>query len=106
MGIRSHGHRVKLHLQQGSRASWLVVVERHAVSRRCEDVAIIIGEVPAAYGSTEELLGVALVVDTTGRGSRAPVWLEALGYQRPADALGGDVASLVAPTPAHPRGGG
>jgi 2-polyprenyl-6-methoxyphenol hydroxylase-like FAD-dependent oxidoreductase len=77
-----------------------------------------------ADGSTEEILRADLVVDATGRGSRAPIWLEAHGYQRPPeermpidlgyatctyrlppDALGGDLASLVAPTPAHPRGG-
>ncbi|HEV2377070.1 MAG TPA: FAD-dependent monooxygenase [Streptosporangiaceae bacterium] len=31
----------------------------------------------------EEVLGADLVVDATGRGSRAPAWLEALGYERP-----------------------
>ncbi|MBO3752664.1 FAD-binding monooxygenase [Streptosporangiaceae bacterium NEAU-GS5] len=65
-----------------------------------------------------------LVVDATGRGSRAPVWLGELGYPAPAeervtvdliyttrvftapaDALGEDIAIIVAPTVAHPRGG-
>ena len=36
-----------------------------------------------ADGSAEELVGADLVVDATGRGSRAPAWLEALGYPRP-----------------------
>lgn len=36
-----------------------------------------------ADGSAEEVLGADLVVDATGRGSRTPVWLEELGYQRP-----------------------
>ena len=64
-----------------------------------------------ADGSAEEVLGADLVVDATGRGSRTPVWLDALGYARPAtqevriglgystrtyrlrrDALGGDLA--------------
>jgi hypothetical protein len=63
------------------------------------------------------------VVDATGRGSRTPTWLAALGYARPgteqvriglgyatrtyrlpADALGGDLGVLQAPTPTHPRG--
>jgi 2-polyprenyl-6-methoxyphenol hydroxylase-like FAD-dependent oxidoreductase len=77
-----------------------------------------------ADGSAEETLGADLVVDTMGRGSRTPTWLEALGYEPPQedrvrvdlgyatrryrlapDALGGDLASLHGPTPAHPRGG-
>jgi hypothetical protein len=36
-----------------------------------------------ADGSAEELLGADLVVDATGRGSRTPIWLQALGYPRP-----------------------
>jgi 2-polyprenyl-6-methoxyphenol hydroxylase-like FAD-dependent oxidoreductase len=75
-------------------------------------------------GAAEQVLDADLVVDATGRGSRAPVWLEALGYPRPerdevrvrlgyatrtyrlpADVLGGDIAVLDAPTPQNPRGG-
>jgi 2-polyprenyl-6-methoxyphenol hydroxylase-like FAD-dependent oxidoreductase len=33
-------------------------------------------------GGTEEVLPADLVVDATGRGSRTPLWLEALGYAR------------------------
>jgi 2-polyprenyl-6-methoxyphenol hydroxylase-like FAD-dependent oxidoreductase len=77
-----------------------------------------------ADGSAEELLGADLVVDASGRGSRAPAWLDTLGYSRPAaeqvriglgyatrtyrlppDALGGDLAILAAATPQHPRTG-
>jgi 2-polyprenyl-6-methoxyphenol hydroxylase-like FAD-dependent oxidoreductase len=77
-----------------------------------------------ADNSAEEVLGADLVVDATGRGSRAPVWLEALGYVRPAneqvriglgyatrtyrlpaDTLDGDLAVLQAATPQHPRAG-
>jgi 2-polyprenyl-6-methoxyphenol hydroxylase-like FAD-dependent oxidoreductase len=77
-----------------------------------------------ADNSAEELMGAELVVDATGRGSRTPVWLEALGYARPAkdqvriglgyatrtyrlpsDALHGDLAVLQAATPQHPRTG-
>lgn len=79
---------------------------------------------PRADGSAEEMLGADLVVDATGRGSRIPVWLEALGYERPdeervpiglgystrryrlrPDALGGDFACLHGLTPEQPRGG-
>jgi 2-polyprenyl-6-methoxyphenol hydroxylase-like FAD-dependent oxidoreductase len=78
---------------------------------------------PRADGGAEEVLGADLVVDATGRGSRTPTWLEALGYPRPPteqvriglgyatrtyrlppDALGGDLGVLHAPTPTHPRG--
>ena len=77
-----------------------------------------------ADGSAEEVLGADLVVDATGRGSRTPTWLHALGYARPdeeqvrvglgyatriyrlpPDALGGDLAVLQAATPRHPRAG-
>jgi 2-polyprenyl-6-methoxyphenol hydroxylase-like FAD-dependent oxidoreductase len=77
-----------------------------------------------ADSSAEQLLAADLVVDATGRGSRPPVWLEALGYGRPAsdqvriglgyatriyrlppDALDGDLAVLQAATPQHPRTG-
>ena len=80
--------------------------------------------VSRADGSAEEVLGADLVVDATGRGSRTPIWLEALGYARPEteqvrvglgyatrtyrlppDALDGDLAVLDATTPDHPRGG-
>lgn len=34
-------------------------------------------------GSEERMIDAGLVVDTTGRGSRTPVWLEGFGYERP-----------------------
>jgi 2-polyprenyl-6-methoxyphenol hydroxylase-like FAD-dependent oxidoreductase len=75
-------------------------------------------------GSTAEVLDADLVVDATGRGSRAPRWLQELGFEPPEeervevdvsyatclfrlppDALAGDLACLQAPTPESPRGG-
>lgn len=77
-----------------------------------------------ADGSAEEALDADLVVDATGRASRAPAWLEALGFDRPQeervrvdvgyatrryrlapDALGGDVACVHGPSPDGLRGG-
>jgi 2-polyprenyl-6-methoxyphenol hydroxylase-like FAD-dependent oxidoreductase len=77
-----------------------------------------------ADNSAEEVLEADLVIDATGRGSRAPLWLEGLGYlhpQReqvridlgyatrtyhlPTEALGTDSAALQGPTPDHPRAG-
>ena len=77
-----------------------------------------------ADGSSEEVHDADLVVDATGRGSRTPAWLEALGfhpptedrlrvdvgyatrrYRLPPDALDGDLACVHGPPPDRPRGG-
>jgi 2-polyprenyl-6-methoxyphenol hydroxylase-like FAD-dependent oxidoreductase len=77
-----------------------------------------------ADGSAEEILEADLVLDATGRGSRSPVWLEQLGYPRPAqdevrigvayasrvyrrrrDQLDGDRAAVIAATGERQRGG-
>ena len=77
-----------------------------------------------ADSSAEEVLEADLVVDATGRGSRSPLWLEALGSPRPAEAevrvgganasrvyrrrrdhADGDRAVVVAATVERPRGG-
>jgi 2-polyprenyl-6-methoxyphenol hydroxylase-like FAD-dependent oxidoreductase len=77
-----------------------------------------------ADGSAEETLDADLVVDATGRGSRAPKWLEALGrgrpeqdevridvgyatrrYRLPPGALDDDLACVHGPTPDQARGG-
>lgn len=74
--------------------------------------------------SAAEVHNADLVIDAAGRGSRAPAWLEALGFGRPdedrlpidlhyvsrryrlgSDALAGDLASVQAATPANPRAG-
>lgn len=70
-----------------------------------------------------EVLAADLVVDATGRGSRAPAWLEELGYARPSEELikidlaytsrffrldsdpfGRDLAINPVASPANPRG--
>ena len=77
-----------------------------------------------ADGSAEEVPAADLVVDASGRGSRTPAWLDALGYPRPErdevqiglgyatrtyrlppDALAGAIAVLAAATPDLPRTG-
>ncbi|MDG9703576.1 FAD-dependent monooxygenase [Streptomyces sp. DH37] len=79
---------------------------------------------PRADGAREEVLPAGLVVDASGRGSRAPAWLEELGYARPrrtrvrADVvyvtrhfrrephhLGGRRGAALVPFPGLPRGG-
>lgn len=74
--------------------------------------------------NTGETLAADLVVDATGRGSRAPEWLEALGYERPREDkvevglgyttrhfrrhpshLDGDHGVVIPPTPDGKRGG-
>jgi 2-polyprenyl-6-methoxyphenol hydroxylase-like FAD-dependent oxidoreductase len=80
-------------------------------------------KVQARAGGAAQTLPAGLVIDTTGRGSRTPVWLEELGYRRPeedrvridlayttrhyqlpADPFGSDLAIIVAATPLKPRG--
>jgi 2-polyprenyl-6-methoxyphenol hydroxylase-like FAD-dependent oxidoreductase len=75
-----------------------------------------------ADGSAGETIHADLMVDATGRGSRTPAWLAALGYERRpedgvstdlgytsrryrprTDALGGDLATLHGPAPTCPR---
>lgn len=75
-------------------------------------------------GSGEEVIDADLVVDATGRGSRTPLWLEQLGYQRPEEdritinltyttrhfrlpdesILNGDLSINPVASPGHPRG--
>lgn len=81
-------------------------------------------QVHANGGGGARDLPADLVVDATGRGSRTPVWLAELSYQRPAvdrvdvglgyasrlyrlrpGALGTDIAVVTAGTPDNPRGG-
>lgn len=76
-----------------------------------------------AAGAAEEVLAADLVIDTTGRGSRTPVWLAELGYERPeeervkvdlayttrhfevpSDPFGDKLAIIPAATPDYPRG--
>jgi 2-polyprenyl-6-methoxyphenol hydroxylase-like FAD-dependent oxidoreductase len=77
-----------------------------------------------ADASAEETIEADLVIDATGRGSRAPAWLQALGfgqpevdrvgvdvgyvtrrYRLPPDSLDGDLACIHGPTADRPRGG-
>jgi 2-polyprenyl-6-methoxyphenol hydroxylase-like FAD-dependent oxidoreductase len=81
--------------------------------------------IPRVDGGAAETLPADLVVDAAGRGSRLPIWLDALGYGRPAEdkvatgvmyataifrlrpgALGRERAVIAAPSPAHQRGAG
>lgn len=76
-----------------------------------------------ADGSAEEELLGEVVIDATGRMSRAPAWLDEAGLDRPEEermpidvayatrryrlepgALGGDLAVVCGPTPEHPAG--
>ena len=81
-------------------------------------------EVDGPDGGVPARIAADLVVDATGRGSRTPVWLGELGYQRPAQdrveiglgyatrtyrlrpgAMNGDQMILTAGMPANPRAG-
>ncbi|MDT3399935.1 FAD-binding monooxygenase [Streptomyces sp. B1866] len=104
-------------------------LERHDILglRTTVDRARVTGVTVASRDRTdgaERALDADLVVDTTGRGSRTPAWLEQLGYGRveeeavkiglgyatrhfrlPADPFPGLYALDVVYSPAHPRGG-
>ncbi|VVJ20409.1 monooxygenase [Amycolatopsis camponoti] len=76
------------------------------------------------HDGVEQVLEADVVVDTTGRGSRTPKWLEELGYERPEEdrvkidltyttrvyrlpdesILNGDLSINPVATPSHPRG--
>ncbi|GAA2457428.1 FAD-dependent oxidoreductase [Streptomyces macrosporus] len=79
---------------------------------------------PRADGAEETVLDADLVVDASGRGSRAPAWLEELGHARPASTrvradvvyvtrrfrrdprlLDGRASAAFVPFPRLPRGG-
>ncbi|WP_198659007.1 NAD(P)/FAD-dependent oxidoreductase [Nocardiopsis sp. FIRDI 009] len=83
----------------------------------------VVGARVTPEGGEPTTLEADLVVDATGRGSRTPVWLEELGYERPpeervgirlayttrhyrlnCDPFGDDIAIIPAATPSHPRG--
>ncbi len=83
----------------------------------------VVGVRVTAVGGEQTTLESDLVVDATGKGSRTPVWLEELGYERPveeqvgirlayttrhyrlnSDPFGEDIAIIPAATPSHPRG--
>ena len=89
-----------------------------------DDRGRITGVRIAPSRGAERTVAADLVVDATGRGSRTPLWLAELGYQRPVEdrveigigyatrtfrlrpgALGRDVLVVNGGTPAHPRSG-
>ena len=97
-----------------------------AVGLRCSPAGRITGArlLRRADASVEEVLDADLVIDATGRGSRATAWLEGLGFGQPQvdrvevdvgyvsrryrldpDSLDGDLACIHGPTPDRPRGG-
>jgi 2-polyprenyl-6-methoxyphenol hydroxylase-like FAD-dependent oxidoreductase len=89
-----------------------------------EDRQTVTGVEVRGPGGPPARIAASLVVDATGRGSRTPVWLAGLGYQRPEQerveiglgyatrtyrlrpgAMGSDHLILTAGTPANPRFG-
>ncbi|MCB5165644.1 FAD-binding monooxygenase [Streptomyces bambusae] len=104
------------------------VLDRHSIDRLVTDGGGTrvtgVDVTPLDGGAASYPLTADLVVDTTGRGSRTPVWLEELGYRRPAEdrikidlsyttrkfrlpdesILNGDLSINPVSGPAHPRG--
>jgi 2-polyprenyl-6-methoxyphenol hydroxylase-like FAD-dependent oxidoreductase len=106
----------------------VVFVEEHDILSltTTADNSRITGVRVQAHGEkTDKVIDADLVVDATGRGSRTPVWLEQLGYEKPeeerkkvdlvyitqhfrlrpgADPFEGHAAINQIPFPAQPRG--
>lgn len=106
----------------------VVFVEEHDILSltTTADKSRITGVRVQAHGEkTDKVIETDLVVDATGRGSRTPVWLEQLGYEKPveerkkvdlvyitqhfklrpgADPFENDAAINQIPFPAQPRG--
>ncbi|WP_051110270.1 FAD-dependent oxidoreductase, partial [Saccharomonospora halophila] len=105
----------------------VTILERHDVlgPLTTPDGAALTGvRVRAPDGDADREIEGDLVVDATGRGTRTPVWLEELGYARPAEEriridltyttrhyrlrdeskLNGDLSINPVSTPSHPRG--
>lgn len=97
------------------------VVAVTATADRCRVTGVRVYD---TAGGGERAVPADLVIDATGRGSRAPLWLSELGYERAAvdrvdiglgyatriyrlrsGALGTDVGILTGGTPQNPRGG-
>ncbi len=69
-------------VHQASTATGLIST---ADGSRVTGVLVRSGREGVNGGSTEAEIGADLVVDTTGRGSRTPIWLRKLGYAPPAE---------------------
>jgi len=106
----------------------VVFVEQHdivGIVTTPDKTKVIGARVQARGAKSDKVIDADLVVDATGRGSRTPVWLEQLGYERPeeerkkidlvyvtqhyklrpgADPFQGDVAINQIAFPANPRG--
>jgi 2-polyprenyl-6-methoxyphenol hydroxylase-like FAD-dependent oxidoreductase len=105
------------------------------VCEECDALGFVMGEhgqriegvhsIARRAGASEEIHRADLVIDASGRGSRTPAWLEALGYAKPEvelvpvdmwystrlyerkpEHLNGDLIANIAPTPENPRGSG
>lgn len=64
----------------------VVFVEQHDILglvTTADNSRVIGARVQAKGDKAEQVIDADLVVDATGRGSRTPVWLEQLGYERP-----------------------
>lgn len=90
-----------------------------ATPDNCRVTGVTLEPVP---GTEDDMIAADLVVDASGRNSRAPAWIESLGYERPAEEridisfgyttrfyrrLPGDAGGVkiiaLAPTPPHAR---
>lgn len=116
-------HQVRNRVEKVSNVRFLVGYDIVGLEATPDAGRVTGARVQRRDGSKPEVLHADLVIDATGRGSRAPAWLEELGYSRPAedrvkvdlayttrhyrvpsDPFGSDIAVIAAATPTHPRG--
>lgn len=116
-------HHVRRRVQAMPRVSFLERYDILGLETDADRRRVTGARVQRQDGGTVEVLPADLVVDITGRGSRTPVWLEELGYERPeetrikidlayttrhfqldCDPFGDELAIIPVATPAHPRG--
>jgi 2-polyprenyl-6-methoxyphenol hydroxylase-like FAD-dependent oxidoreductase len=117
---------MELHVRERVQAlSNVTFMERYDITglETTADQARVTGARVQRQGGDEEVISADLVVDATGRGSRAPVWLEQLGYGRVeedgakiglgyasrhyrlrSDPFGTDHSIVVIASPDRPRG--
>ncbi|SFT36314.1 2-polyprenyl-6-methoxyphenol hydroxylase [Actinopolyspora lacussalsi subsp. righensis] len=104
----------------------VIFLERHDIlglETSSDGTRVLGAKVRGQDTGAAETLSADLVVDTSGKGSRTPAWLEELGYRRPdeqkvkidlayttrhyqlkSDPFGTDLAIIPAATPRTPRG--
>jgi 2-polyprenyl-6-methoxyphenol hydroxylase-like FAD-dependent oxidoreductase len=74
---------IRERVQKIPNVSWIEETDILGLVATADNSRITGARVQARNSDTERVIEADLVVDATGRGSRTPVWLEQLGYDKP-----------------------